>query len=169
MRRRALAAPAVAALAAVAALVALPAPLAAQPATARLDGAWSIVRQVRVAPDSTSRITPVSHLLLFAGGHYSQLRVAPPPGLAVLTAGPTTAEEKARRYDEFFANGGRYEVRDTLLTFHVTVAKGPGFAGNRVTNRFRVRGDSLWLVASQPWAADTTKRVVTTTTFVRQR
>lgn len=143
--------------------------LSAQGHAARLDGGWSATRVEVVSPDSTYLVPPRQGLLVISGRHFSQVWAAPEPAGVQQASQPTTAEQKAGRYDVLIANAGTLEVRDTLVTFTAAQAKNPRVVGTSAVRRYTLRADTLWLVTRQPWAKDSTKTVRTTVTLVRQR
>jgi hypothetical protein len=137
-----------------------------------LDGAWRMVARSWTVGDSTL-YPPTRYsepgLLLISGGYYSLMYVFTdtPRQLLPVDRDPTDAE-LARAFNAFYATGGRLERTDSMLTMYVDIAKNP----NRVsppesfTQRWRLKGDTLWLdrttidpARSQP--------IVRRTTYVR--
>jgi hypothetical protein len=143
--------------------------LTAQRQSAKLDGAWQTVRVEVVSPDSTYLPPLRRGLLVISGQYYSQVWGAPEQSGVQQASQPTTVEQKAARYDAVIANAGTLQVQDTLVTFTPTQAKSPRVIGTNAVRRYTLRGDTLRLVFSQPWAKDSTKSVRTTMTLVRQR
>jgi len=144
--------------------------LSAQQGLSRFDGVWHQVEIRVVRPDSTVMRPPAQGMSIILNGHFIQLWVAPvPPGVQQASR-PTTAEEKAARYDLLTANAGTFEVHDSTAISHFEHAKSPAVA-NTTGNPFvyRLVGDSLWNTVTSRWAKDTSKVVRTTTKFVRQR
>jgi len=150
-------------------LVTAAAPVLAQARASQFDGAWRQVRNEVVSPDSTYRLPLLSGMTVVSGRHFSQIYLNAPPAGVQQASRPTSDDEKARRYELLTANAGTFEVRDTLIVYHFLHAKSPSVVGTSVTRRFRVRGDTLWLVTLQPFSKDSTKTVRSTGTFVRER
>jgi hypothetical protein len=147
----------------------LPASLVAQRPSSPLDGAWRHVRTEVVTPDSTFQ-RPVSQgMIIYSGRHYAQVFVNPARSGVQQASQPTTAEEKAARYDVLSANAGTFELQDTLVTIRVEQAKNPRFAGTTRVGNYRIKGDTAWFVFVDPWAKDSTKTVRTTIVNVRAR
>ena len=140
--------------------------LSAQGRTSALDGAWRHVRTEIVSPEGTSQGPHLGGQVVMSGRHYSQTWIVP-GGKA--TGKLATAEQKADRYEALVANSGTLELRDTLLTFKVGVAKDPQVENTSVSSGYRLRGDTLWLRMNGPWEKDTTKTVRTTFVFSRMR
>jgi len=116
-----------------------------------LEGAWKVVEVSDTAPDTSyTNTSPQPSLYLFAKQHYSIMVVdgTQPRALFKERFQPTDSEKLAA-YDSFSANSGTYEVTDSTFTTHAIVAKSP----NRMaddwlpTYTYRVKGDSLWLMA----------------------
>jgi hypothetical protein len=143
-------------------------PLSAQ-GRSRFDGAWKAVRIEVVSPDSTYGQEPFPGLAIVSGGHYSQIWVMPNSDGVQQASQPSTVEQKAARYDQLIVNAGTLEVKDTLLIYHREYAKNPKQVGTTDTRRFRLLGDTLWLVSTEPWSKDPKKSVRTTVVGVRQR
>ena len=93
---------------------------------------------------------------------------APPRGVQQASA-PSSAEEKAARYDLLTANAGTNEIGDTLITVHLLYAKNPAAVGMTLHGTYKVRGDSMWYTIVRPWAKDSTKTVRRTQLMIRQR
>ena len=75
-----------------------------------------------------------------------------------------TDSEMVRRYGEIIVNAGSYKPQnDSTLTLYPVVSRVPEFmAGGRLTYRYAVRADTLWLTSldeysfdgiQAPWAA----------------
>lgn len=136
-----------------------------------LDGAWEHVRSHVERPDSARDFAHMEGMAVFHGGYFSQIFVNPAaPGVQQQGfSQPATAEEKVARFDVLTANAGTYETHDSTLTFRYTHAKNPRVEGVSTTATFRLRGDTLWVMRTMPWAKDSTKTVHTTAVFVRMR
>ena len=143
--------------------------LAAQRVATPLDGAWRHVRTEVVTPDSSHQRPALQGLIVYSGRHYSQVWVNPRPSGVQQASQPTTAEEKAARYDVLSANAGTFELQDTLITIRVEQAKNPRVAGTTRVGTYRIKGDTAWFVFLDPWAKDSTKTVRTTIINVRAR
>jgi hypothetical protein len=86
-------------------------------------------------------------LRIFTAGHYAVLDVhttEPRPGLP--RSNPTAADYMAT-WGVFGANAGTYELTDTLITMHATVAKNPEIMAPGVKSVLgvRVHGDTMWM------------------------
>ncbi|HMC54386.1 MAG TPA: lipocalin-like domain-containing protein [Gemmatimonadaceae bacterium] len=154
-------------------LVALAATSAHAQKKTPLDGAWHQIASHVVAPDTTYNPAAALGLLIVSGTHYSQIYLRPVDGGVTQAAAeprtPSTAEEKAARYDALTANTGTFEVVDSVATLHLDFAKTPSAQGTTQKRTFRIRHDTLWLTGSRPWAKDSTKSVKTLLTFVREK
>jgi hypothetical protein len=106
---------------------------------------------------------------VISGRHFSELFVAPAPSGVQQSASPSTAEQKAARWDALIAVSGTVEVRDSSITFRHVEDKDPSMRGVSDVRRYRLRGDTLWLMSTSPWQKDSTKVVRTTLSFVRRR
>lgn len=143
--------------------------LPAQQRPSPIDGAWRHLRTEVVTPESTYQRPALQGMIILSGRHYSQIFVRPSPSGVQQASQPTTAEEKAARYDVLTANAGTFEVRDTVVTYRVEHAKTPRVVGTTRVASYRLKGDTLWSVFLDPWAKDSTKTVRTTITNVRIR
>ena len=141
--------------------------VAAQQRSSPLDGAWRHVRTEVVSPESTYQRPASQGIIILSGRHYSQIWVDPGQSGVQQASQPTTAQEKAARYDVLAANAGTFEVRDTLVTYRVEHAKNPRVVGTTRVARYRLKGDTLWSMFTDPWEKDRTKTVRTTITNVR--
>jgi hypothetical protein len=140
----------------------------AQQRASRFDGAWRQVRVEVVSPDSSYVTPPWDGVGVISGRHFSEIWLTSPAGVRHPSV-PTTAEQKAARYDALISQAGTFVANDSLLAFTYTHAKIPRRVGTTVSRRYRLRGDTLRLFISAPWQKDSTKTVRTTMTFVRQR
>lgn len=110
-----------------------------------LVGAWSIV-SIRVTGPDSANTTVQPSLYLFGDRHYSMMRVTGNQPRTLSAKYNDTDAEKLAAYDSFVANTGTYEVADSTLTIHPTVARSPNFmSGGSDKYDFRVSGDTLWL------------------------
>ncbi len=144
-------------------------PLAAQERPVSFDGAWRHVRTQIVAPDSTYERPLLQGMAVVSGRHFSQTWIIPGQSGVQQASQPTTADEKAVRYGALIANAGTLDVRDSVITYHYAQAKNPRVVGTKAMRRYRLRGDTLWLMGESAWAKDSTKVVRFTDTFVRMR
>jgi hypothetical protein len=153
----------------VAAFVALNSASAQKPNPAVLNGIWHQTAVHIERPDSTVDRPPSSGMTIIYNGHFTQVYVAPAARGVQQAARPTSAEEKAARYDLLTANGGRFEMTDSTFILHYEIAKTPAQATATVTVRYRLHGDTLWQFTAARWPQDTTKMVRTTYTWVRAK
>jgi hypothetical protein len=111
-----------------------------------LEGAWSVVSISGSGPDSAPAPTVQPSVYLFGERFYSMMRVTGNQPRMLAATDSATDAEKLAAYDSFIANTGRYEIADSTLTIHPTVARSPNFmAGGSDKYHFRVSGDTLWL------------------------
>ena len=150
------------------ALCVVPISLAAQKRSPSLDGAWRWVRTDVVSPDSTYHLAGWPGLSIVSGGYFSQMHVNPAAAVQQ-SSQPTTAEQKAARFDALLARAGTLELRDTLLVAHIFQSTDPTAVGTTATAGWRLRGDTLWQTSVERWEKDSTKTVHFTYVFVRQR
>jgi hypothetical protein len=143
--------------------------LHAQSSASALNGAWQRVSIRTVRPDSTLTPTPAPGICVIIDGHYSQIYIGAPPAGVQQASRPTTAEEKAARYDILTANAGSFTVHDSTVSGQYDFAKSPTVMGTKADFYFRRKGDTLWTWTVTPFAADSTKRVRSTTTWVRAK
>jgi hypothetical protein len=140
-----------------------------------LDGVWRMVRRTWTSGDST--IIPAAQYaqpgqLMIAGGYYSQLAVTTdtPRPLFPSDRDPT-AEERARACNAFYATGGRFVRTDSTVTIFFDQAMHPNVMAEQgsLTQRWRIRGDTLWLERDQVTSADPAlaRPVVRRTTYLR--
>ena len=146
----------------------VPEPVAAQRASS-LDGAWVHVATRIVAPDTTIAGPVLSGLGVISGRHFSELFVVPAASGVQQSGSPSTAEQKAARWDALIAVSGTVEVRDSSITFRHVEDKDPDMRGANDVRVYRLHGDTLWLTSTSPWQKDSTKLVRTTLTFLRRR
>jgi hypothetical protein len=144
-------------------------PLTAQRQPPSFDGAWRHAGTQIVAPDSSYERPQLQGMGVLSGRRFSQTWVIPRQSGVQQASQPTTADEKAARYDVLIANAGTFDVRDSAITFHYEQAKNPRVVGTKAIRRYRLRGDTLWLMGESPWQKDSTKVVRFTDTFVRMR
>ena len=150
-------------------------PPSADGRAASLDGVWSMVRRTWTIGDSTL-IAPATYdepgQLIIAGRYYSLLYVFTDTRRPLLPADrdPTDAE-LARLFNVFYASAGRVERTDSTLTIYLDLSKLPrGAAAVAVTQRWRIRGDTLTLTRSDQVSssdAATARPVSRTTYYVR--
>jgi hypothetical protein len=126
------------------------------------------VRVEVVSPESSYVTAPWDGIGVISGRHFSELWVTPAAGVRQASV-PTTAEQKAARYDALITQAGTFVANDTVMTFKYTHTKVPHAAGRTVSRRYQLRGDTLRLFLSAPWQKDSTKTVRTTFTFARLR
>jgi outer membrane lipoprotein-sorting protein len=146
--------------------------LSAQQGLSRFDGVWHQLEIRVVRPDSTVMRPPSQGVSIISNGHFVQVYVAlAQQGVQQSSrpTNPTTAEEKAARYDLLTANEGTFEVHDSTIVIHYGQGKSPATVGSTTTVPYRFRGDTLWQTVSSRWAKDTSKVVRTTFKFVRQK
>lgn len=136
---------------------------------ATLDGAWIPVGTRMESPDSTYWTAPMTGFSVISGRHFMQLYVREARAGVQQASRPSTAEEKAARYDLLVANGGTLEMRGDTLLFRYEQAKLPTLVGTTAVRRYRLRNDTLWLTWTQPWQRDSSRTVRGTATFVRKR
>jgi hypothetical protein len=141
----------------------------AQQRASRFDGAWRQVRFEVVSPDSSYVTPPWDGIGVISGRHFSEFWVTSAAQGVRQASVPTTAEQKAARYDGLVAMAGTFVANDTSMMFTYSHAKVPHHIGRTVSRRYRLRGDTLQLFISAPWQKDSTKTVRTTLTFVRER
>lgn len=97
-------------------------------------------------PDSAANTTVQPSLYLFGDRHYSMMRVTGNQPRTLAASDSVTDAEKLAAYDSFVANTGTYELTDSTLTIHPTVARSPHFmSGGSDKYGFRVSRDTLWL------------------------
>lgn len=148
-------------------------PLSAQRQRAAFDGAWRHARSQVVAPDSSYDRTPLQGMAVVSGRTFSQTWLAPGPAGVQQTSQPSTPpstpDEKAARYDALIANAGTLDITDSTITYNYAVAKSPRVMGTSVSRRYRLKGDTLWVMSEAPWDKDRTKQVRFTDTYVRIR
>lgn len=107
-----------------------------------LEGAWSVVSISSAGQD----VMVQPSVILFGDRHYSMMRVTGNQPRTLSATDSVTDAEKIAAYDTFVANSGTYEVMDSTITIHPTVARSPNFmAGGSDKYTYRVSGDSLWL------------------------
>lgn len=106
---------------------------------------------------------------IVSGRHFSQMHVNPSLAGVQQASQPTTAEQKAARYDAILARAGSFELRDTLLVGHILHSTDPTDVGTTVTARWRLQADTLWQTVVTKWAKDSTKTVRFTSVWVRER
>ena len=139
--------------------------LSAQSSVSALNGAWQRVSIRVVRPDSTLTTTPTPGIGILFNGHYSQIFAPSPTGVQQASR-PTTAEEKAARYDLLTPNAGTYTVHDSTVNARYDFAKNPAIVGTTYQFYFRRKADTIWTWTVTPFAGDTTKRVRSTTIWV---
>jgi hypothetical protein len=134
---------------------------------ASFNGVWHQT-EIRVQrPDSTYTRPPYVGTRIVYNGHFSQIFYAAPPQ-GVSGTRPTTAEEKAKRYDDVTTNAGHFEWTDSSFAVHFDYAKGPATIGTSSRSFYRLAGDSLWETTVARWSKDSTKLVRTTVKYVRE-
>lgn len=144
--------------------------LLAQQKVSVFNGVWHQSGARVVSPDSTyMRPANAQAVAILLDGHFSNFAIGSAPSGVQQASRPTTAEEKAARYDVLTANVGTFTVHDSTVTGHYDNAKNPAVAGTTFSQYFRLVGDTLWNTTVTPWATDTTKRVRTTVKWVRQK
>ena len=144
--------------------------LLAQQKVSAFNGVWHHFGARVVSPDSTYMRPPNTQAVsILLDGHFSNFSIAAAPTGVQQASRPTTVEEKAARYDVLTANAGTFEVHDSTVTARYEYAKNPAAVGTTASQYYRLVGDTLWNTSVTPWAADTTKRVRTTTKWVRQK
>lgn len=120
----------------------------ASPAAASLVGVWRVSGYAITGPDAKTITNPSPGLRIFTRTHYSVTEVPFDRKRADL---PEEREPTHKEWVEallpFVAQAGTYEVRDNVITYHVTVAKIPNNMrpGSTATSTFKVEGDTLWL------------------------
>src|SRR5947199_6839638 len=112
----------------------------AQKRAAKLDGAWVVVHEKIVAPDTTIEYSGPPGLLIISGRYYSQIFLNAPEQGIQQASEPSTVEGKAARYDLLTANAGIDEISDTLITIHIQYAKSPAAIGGTFQSSYRIRG-----------------------------
>lgn len=146
----------------------LPDALAAQ-ARPRLDGAWRRVSQTLTAPDTTASTTYAQpSVYLFVDGYFSLMAITAREPRERLGTPPSDAE-KARAFDGFIAQSGRYAVTGRSLKQDVLIARAPNAEGTSRTSTMTLRGDTLVLATPARSPKDTTKAAEVRTTYVRLR
>lgn len=148
--------------------VAVSSSLIAQKRAPNFDGTWRWVRTEIVAPDSAYQTPGWPGVAVSSGRHFAQFYVNPDAGVQQASQ-PSSAEEKAARYDNIIAREGTFEVRGSTLVIHFVRAKNPAIAGTTITATWRLRGDTLWQTGISKWPKDSTKSVRSTYVWVRER
>lgn len=134
-----------------------------------LDGAWHMVGVDVISPESTYKPRPLDGVIVFAGRHFSEIWISPWEPGARQAGMPTTTEQKSERFDAVYADAGTFEVRDTLLVMHWEQSQRAAGVGRTVTDPFRQRGDSMWVIEGGPWASDNNPKAVHRMLLVRRR
>jgi hypothetical protein len=148
---------------------AAPISLTAQKSKPNFDGAWRWVRSEIVSPDSSYQVVGWPGLTVVSGRHFSQFLINSASAGVQQASPPTSAEQKAARYDAILARDGTFEVRDTLFVIRFLHAKDPATVGTTLTVRWRRQADTLWQIVTSKWAKDSTKSVRTAVVWVRER
>lgn len=99
-------------------LSASPVVLAAQQGAWAFDGVWRMVESRAVRPDSTVMRPPAQGVSIILHGHFSQIWFPAAPYAVKQASAPSTAEEKAARYDRLTANAGTFELHDSTSILH---------------------------------------------------
>ena len=128
-----------------------------------ITGVWQIKD---LAKQNGNRIVggmTIPSLFIFAQHHYCMVWVmsAKPQRAFAERWNPSDAE-KIERFDSLVVNAGTYEITESTITAHPTVARIPEFMGGRFVCEYRVEGDFLRLKfvdeytydgVQAPWAA----------------
>jgi hypothetical protein len=125
-------------------------PCAATPVLSQsIQGVWKVTEIViGSGTNASSHTTDVQPgLAIFTSRHYSLLFVQGFAARPALGDNPT-AEQSAKVWEAFTANAGTYELKDSTLSYTPSVAKNPEVMSGTTNNlRFRVKADSMWLIA----------------------
>jgi hypothetical protein len=151
------------------AYVAVPSSLIAQKRTPNFDGAWRWVRTEVASPDSSYQTPGWPGISIISGRHFAQFHENQKEAGVQQASQPTSAEQKAARYDNILARTGTFEVHDSSLVVHVSYAKSPAAAGTTFAVTWRLRGDTLWQWGVSKWQKDSRKSVRTTYVYARVR
>ena len=77
-----------------------------------------MVESRAVRPDSTVMRPPAQGVSIIPHGHFSQIWFPAAPYAVKQASAPSTAEEKAARYDRLTANAGTFVVHDSTSILH---------------------------------------------------
>jgi hypothetical protein len=113
-------------------------------------GVWRIAEVTTTGPNASTNARPQPSLYIFAGRHYSIIRVngdKPRPNLPQDVAKATAAELNAVYGAPLTAQSGTYEVSGGNVTLRPTVAKNPATMApnNFTTYSFKLDGRTLVL------------------------
>jgi len=125
-----------------------------------IEGVWKIVEYVRPGKNSANKDTTITNpqpsLFIFTGSYFSEVFVmGDQPRAAVAPVkdrqNPTDGEKIARyeQWRQFAANAGTYEIKGSMLTMHVIVAKNVNLMtrGTPHIQEFRLEDpNTLWLI-----------------------
>ncbi len=134
---------------------------------AKLDGAWKSVGGHVVTPDTSFDIPAFTGMAVIHGRYISQTWVVQRPNGVQQAGEPRDAAAKAARYDAAIANAGTIDVNEKTFVMHFLGAKEPALVGQSMTREYDLRGDTLSVIETTPWAKDKTRRVRTTLIFFR--
>jgi hypothetical protein len=121
-----------------------------------IEGVWEIVELKTVGPEGeTTNLAPQPNLYFFSRQHYSMVWApgSEPRKESAKTWFPTD-EEKIGDFDTIIVNSGTYELTDTTLVTHPTVAKTPEYVGGRGVYTYRVEADTLWMTMVDLYSSD---------------
>jgi len=121
-----------------------------------IEGVWEVVELKIVGPEGeTTNPAPQPNLYFFSLRHYSMVWIpgSEPRKASARTWFPTD-DEKIRNFDTIIVNSGTYELTDTTLVTHPTVAKTPEYVGGRSVYTYRVEADTLWMTMVDIYSSD---------------
>jgi hypothetical protein len=117
-----------------------------------LEGVWQATEVTHSGPSGPETIKPGPNLAIFTSKHYSRIDVQtekPRPVLA--NPSSASADELRAAWGPLVAEAGTYELTDSVITLHPTVAKNPAAmaADVSIVYSYKVEGNSLTLTAQR--------------------
>jgi len=117
-----------------------------------IEGVWKITEVQTVKPDGQiSSIKPLESQVLFTKGYYSFCWTSHKSFTKTWQIADT---ERVARFNQTLINAGTYTISDSLLITYAEFAMSPKFVGGSATFRYKMSGDSLFLIGRNVLSAD---------------
>lgn len=129
-----------------------------------LEGAWQLteITMTMGKGDMTMKVTQPS-MYLFTKTHYTKIYIGSDKPRPVMDDYSKATQEQlfAIFVDGFDANAGTYEIKDSKLTLHPTVAKSPSDMkeGSWTTYAIKITGDTITLTPENSNTGPNKKKV----------
>ena len=122
-----------------------------------LAGAWEQISARNVTTGQAQQQTPPALHVVYTGGHYAQFRAAANRAKLDVPRDKMTRDQLVER-GNMQGQYGTYRVAGNKLTRKIVSAADPANEGREAVSEFRIEGDTLTLLGTNPQGQNTENR-----------